>query len=292
MATPGKMHVYLNREIIPLEKAFLHVSDLSIHRGYGVFDFFKIKDGHPFFLPDYLDRFFHSAQLMRLAPLRTKDELKSVIYKLIEKNNIPESGIKLILTGGYSEDGYQPGTPNLIITQHPLSLPGRDQVEKGIKVITWDYVRELPEAKTINYTMGIWLTDKIRQHQAADVLYHRNGIVSEFPRCNFFIVKHDNTVVTAAGNVLPGVTRKNILRLAGKRYQARESVVTLDEVFSAKEAFLTSTTKRIVPIVQIDDKVIGNGRPGDVSLSLLDDLVALELEDSKLNARPQKFYQF
>lgn len=292
MSARNTLYVYLNREILPLEKAFLHVTDLSIHRGYGVFDFFKIKDGHAFFLDDYLDRFYHSAGIMHLTPPHNKMELKSIVYKLIEKNGMPDSGIKMILTGGYSSDGYQPAAPNLIMTQHNLSLPGQEQIEKGVKIITHEYVRELSEAKTINYTMGIWLIDKIKQSLANDVLYHQRGIVSEFPRCNFFIVKQDNTVVTASANVLRGVTRKNILSLASKRYKAEEAIITLDDVYRAKEAFLTSTTKRIVPIIQVDDKMIGNGKPGNVSLALLEDLIALENEDSKLHARPRKFYQF
>lgn len=295
---PGKnsgkeqIHVYVHREMVPLEKAFLHVSDLSVQRGYGIFDFFKISDGHPFFLQDYLDRFYHSAKVMRLDVLHTPKELRSVIIKLIEKNDMPASGIKMILTGGYSADGYQPGTPNLIITQHNLSLPGREQIEKGVKVITHEYVRDLPHAKTINYSMGIWLIDKIKESQAADVLYHQQSIVTEFPRCNFFIVKHDGTVKTPSENVLNGITRKNILTLAARRFKAEEGIITLDDIHRAKEAFLTSTTKRIVPIVQIDDKMIGDGKPGDVSLALLDDLIALEEEDRIKNAIPQKFYRF
>lgn len=286
MSAPNTVYVYLNREILPLEKAFLHITDLSIHRGYGVFDFFKIKDGHAFFLEDYLDRFYRSAGIMHLVPPHSRPELKSILYELIEKNGLPDSGIKMILTGGYSSDGYQPATPNLIMTQSNLSLPGQDQIEKGVKIITHEYVRELSEAKTINYTTGIWLIDKIKQSQASDVLYHQRGNVSEFPRCNFFIVKQDDTVVTPSTNVLRGITRKNILRLAGKRYQAEEAVITLDDVYRAKEAFLTSTTKRIVPIIQVDDKMIGNGKPGNVSLSLLQDLITLENEDSKLNRQP------
>lgn len=288
----GRMYAYLQGEFLPLEKAFLHVSDLSIQRGYGIFDFFKIQDGHPFFLHDYLDRFYHSASVMHLEVPHQPEVLKSILYQLIEKNNLQQSGIKMILTGGYSTDGYQLDNANLIITQHILSLPGPEQIEKGIKIITHEYGRDLPTAKTINYSMGIWLIDKIKESQAADVLYHQRGIVSEFPRCNFFIVKHDNSVVTPAKQVLLGVTRKNILKLAAKRYRAEEAAITLDDIHGAKEAFLTSTTKRIVPVVQINDKVIGNGKPGDVSLSLLDDLVALEAEDRKMSAIQQKFYRF
>jgi len=292
MSAHGQLYACLNDEILPLAKAFLHVSDLSIQRGYGIFDFFKIQDGYPFFLHDYLDRFYHSASVMHLEVPHKPEVLKSILYQLIEKNNLPESGIKMILTGGYSADGYQLDNPNLIITQHSLLLPPREQIEKGIKIITHEYRRDLPTAKTINYSMGIWLIDKIKERRAADVLYHEKGIVSEFPRCNFFIVKHDNTLVTPDNHVLRGITRKNVLKLATDSYSAEEGVITIKDIHQAKEAFLTSTTKRIVPIVQIDDKVIGNGKPGAITLSLLDDLVALEVEDHKISAVHQKFYPF
>ncbi len=276
------MYTYLHNEIVPAEKAFLHVRDLSIQRGYGVFDFFKIKDGHPFFLNDYLERFYNSAKIMHLTVPHSHEELESIIYQLIQKNNIEESGIKIILTGGYSEDGYQPAEPNLILTQHPLTLPAKEQIEKGVKIIAHDYVRDLPAAKTINYSMGIWLINQVKIQQAYDVLYYQNNIVSEFPRCNFFIVKKDNTVVTPVDRVLHGITRKNILKLAAHRYKAEEGIITLDDIREAKEAFLTSTTKRIVPIVQINNTLINDGKPGAVSLSLLEDLITLEQDDLRL----------
>lgn len=286
MENPDLSYAFVNDEMVPMEKASLHVSDLSIQRGYGVFDFFKIRERHAFFLDDYLDRFYRSAEMMHLKVPFSPAKLKAIVYRLIKKNNLQESGIKMILTGGYSADGYLPASPNLILTQHNLSLPGREQLEHGIKIITHAYARDFPLAKTINYAMGIWLSNKIKDSQAADVLYQQQGIVSEFPRCNLFIVTDDNKVVTPADNVLHGVTRKNILKLAGKKYPTEEGTVTIDQLLRAREVFLTSTTKRIVPIVQVDGALIGTGKPGPVSLSLLDDLVSLEAEDSRINAFP------
>ena len=270
---------FVRGEIIPLENSFLHISDLSIQRGYGVFDFFKVSNGHAFFLNDYLDRFYHSALVMRLVVPYNRRDLKTIIQQLILQNELPESGIKMILTGGYSRDGYQPGESNLIITQQPLVLPSSDQIEKGIKVITHEYVRDFALAKTINYTMGIWLSKLVAEKNASDVLYYKNGVVSEFPRCNFFIVKKDGTIATADENVLLGVTRMQVLSLAAKHYHSTTGKITLEDIRNAKEAFLTSTTKRIVPIVQIDDTVIGNGKPGPISLSLLNHLIDLEKAD-------------
>ncbi len=93
------------------------------------------------------------------------------------------------------------------------------------------------------------------------------------------MVKKDGTVITPKDRVLHGITRKNILNLASKRYPTEEGTITLDDILQAKEAFLTSTTKRIVPIVQINNSLISDGKPGSVSLSLLDDLIALEKGD-------------
>jgi branched-chain amino acid aminotransferase len=266
----------------------LHVSDLSVQRGYGIFDFFKISNGHVYFLDDYLHRFYASAKAMNLSVPLGREQLIDIIFALIQKNGLNESGMKLIVTGGYSGDGYQPGEPNLLITQQNLTLPPPDQIQTGVRIITHEFVRDIPAVKTINYSMGIWLLEKIKQEKAYDVLYHQNGVISEFPRCNFFIVKDDDTILTPAKNVLSGITRKNILRIAEGRIF--ESTVTLADLANAKEAFLTSTTKRIVPIVEVDGKAIGGGKPGKVSASLLEQLIQLERQDEKQNARPKKIY--
>jgi branched-chain amino acid aminotransferase len=276
MPSNANLFAYNHGEIVPLHEATLHISDLSVQRGYGVFDFVKVHGTTPLFLDDYLDRFYKSGRLMELDLPLSRQELREVIQQLTEKNALHESGMKMIMTGGYSEDGFTPAVPNLLITQHPLILPSEEKVKKGIKVITHDYVREIPEAKTINYSTGIRLISKIKANGAEEVLYAKNGIVSEFPRCNFFIVREDNTVMTPVQNILMGITRKNVLELAGHRYKVEVADITLQDVFKAKEAFLTSTTKRILPIVQVDDHMIGAGLPGKVSLQLLQDLIELE----------------
>ena len=204
-----------------------------------------------------------------------KDELASIIHELVKRNNISQSGIRMLLTGGYSPDSYDVVEPNLVILQHPMALRTGNVNDGGIKIITHEYVREFPGAKTINYSMGIWLQQRIRAQHAADVLYHQKGEVSEFPRANFFIVTNDNVIATPQKNILKGITRKKILELGSADLQIEERVVTLDDIRTAKEAFMTSTTRRIVPILQVDDSVIGNGRQGQVTAHL-DQLLAKE----------------
>jgi len=157
-------------------------------------------------------------------------------------------------------------------------MPSEQQVTEGIKVITHEYIRELARAKTINYSMGIRLIQQVKSKGADDVLYHQNGVVTEFPRSNFFLVKKDGTVVTPALEVLQGITRKNVLNLAAKKFSAQEAEVTLQDIAEAKEAFMTSTTKRVLPIVEIDGKPVGDGKVGEVAKTLLQDLIVLEEE--------------
>jgi D-alanine transaminase/branched-chain amino acid aminotransferase len=192
---------------------------------------------------------------------------------------MPESGIKLILTGGYSSDGYTPSDSNFIMTQHALKLPSVEQVGKGVRIITYPYFKEFPAAKSINYMMGIWLLDLLLEQQAADVLYYHDEIVSEFPRCNVFIVDEAGSLLTPSRNILKGVTRKNVISLASQSMTVLEKDITRDDLYAAREVFLTSTTKRVLPVIQVDHRTIGNGRPGPVALSLLDKLLYLEKRD-------------
>lgn len=113
-------YVIFNGKLIPENEAKLSITDLALVRGYGIFDFFKTVHGIPVFLEDNLDRFYQSAELMDLPVNYSRDELKAQIKSLMEANMIPDSGIKILLTGGYSNDGYSIGEPNLIISQQAL----------------------------------------------------------------------------------------------------------------------------------------------------------------------------
>jgi branched-chain amino acid aminotransferase len=271
------MYAFVNDQFLPIEKATLNVSDLAIQRGYGIFDFFKVQNHVPLFLDDYLDRFYNSASIMYLQNIPDREKLKAIIFELIRKNELANAGIKMIVTGGYSADGYQIAPANFIITQHALTLPTAAQVEKGMKIITHEYRRDIPSVKTINYIIGVWLQKKVMENNASDVLYHYENEVTEFPRCNFFIVRNDDTVITPSKNILKGITRKRLLEMTDLKVV--EGTITLQDLNSAKEAFLTSTTKRILPIVQIDDHLVGNGRPGSITQALDTALRAVEKEE-------------
>lgn len=264
------MLAYLNGEYLPLEDAKLPVSDLAIQRGYGIFDFFRVNEGVPLYLDDYLDRFYRSAATMGLKGMPDRTALKDVVIQLISRNGLQEAGMKLILTGGNSPDAYHPVEGNFLVSQHPLVLPTAAQVKEGIPIMTYPYRREIPDVKTINYIMGVWLLQKMKESKAADVLYHREGLVSEFPRCNYFLVTRTGTLVTPANHILHGITRMRVLEIASTVCPVEVRDVRLDEIYEASEAFLTSTTKSILPIVTIDNRAVGSAQPGPVTMALRD----------------------
>lgn len=257
-------YVLINGLLLPADQAFLSISDLSIQRGYGIFDFFKIVAGEPVFLDDHLDRFFHSAIQMRLPVKQNKEQIKDLIYILIRKNDMPDSGIRLTLTGGYSADGFNIADPNLIVTQQTFQI-NIDQMLKGISLITYPYQRQFSEAKTLDYLKAIWLQPLIREQNADDVLYYQNGLIAECPRANFFIVTSDDHILTPSRNILKGISRKHVLKVSEKLFPTEERDISIEDIKQAKEAFITSTTKNILPVVQIDGNIVGNGKPGRIT---------------------------
>jgi len=257
-------YVFINDSYIEAAQASLFITDLAVQRGYGIFDFFKTIGDKPVFLSDHLERFFHSASKMHLDPGYNAIELEAILMTLIEKNNMGDSGIKITLTGGYSPDGYNLGKPNLVITQQSLDIKlSMDQ--KGIALVTYAHQRQLPEIKTLDYLMAIWLQPFIKEQDADDVLYQHNGLVRECPRANFFIVTKDEEIITAKSDVLHGVIRKNILKLEHPDFRISERDFTMADLSHAKEAFITSTTKHIMPVVSIDGKNLSGGKPGIIT---------------------------
>lgn len=260
----NKTYVLVNGALIPEDEASIKISDLSVQRGYGIFDFFKTVGGQPVFLDDHLDRFYHSAELMRLPVRQSRDEIKEMLNTLILKNNLTDSGIKMILTGGYSPDGFNIAEPNLIVTQQGFKI-NNSLALKGISLITHPYQRQFSDAKTLDYLKAIWLQPLLREQGADDVLYHDNGYLRECPRANIFIVTADDHILTPGADILKGITRKNLLKITAGRFSAAETEVSLENLKNAREVFITSTTKNILPVVQIDGNVVGEGRPGKLT---------------------------
>ncbi len=270
------MAVFFNDHFVTNENAGLHVSDLSMQRGYAVFDFCRTKNRRPLFLTDHLDRFYTSAAAMHLPAPYNKEELTAIIHELMERTLLDEAGIRILLTGGYSVDGYQPASPNLIITCNTVKTASLADFENGITAMTYEHQRELPSVKTINYMMAVWLQPLLKEKKVNDVLYHHKGIITEFPRSNVFIVTKDQRLITPSRHMLRGITRKQVLSIAARQMNVEERDIRTEELLQAAEVFLTSTTKKIMPVAAIDGNRIGDGKPGAVTRKLYSAFLQLE----------------
>ncbi|OFY64095.1 MAG: hypothetical protein A3H98_04795 [Bacteroidetes bacterium RIFCSPLOWO2_02_FULL_36_8] len=273
---------FINGKIIPFNKAFIQVNDLALLRGYGCFEYFCTYKGLPVLIDDYLKRFENSARELDLPLPYQKNEIVQIVMNLLKKNNITEAGIRFILTGGYSEDAFTVSKPNFIILIEPLKIPEKNVYRKGVKLITLKHQREFSSAKSINYLTAIRNFHVCKKENAYDVLYYFNNHILEVTRSNFFIFK-ENNLLTPKDDILHGITRKIIIEIASKEFKIEERELPLIELNAATEAFLSGTTKKVLPVVMVDKLKIGNGKVGLNSKHLL------KLFENYISKRIQEF---
>lgn len=242
----------INGEITPKENAVIGINDLGFLRGYAVFDFFRVLNGQPVFLEDHLERFHNSANYMGLEIPYSDEVLVEKMQQLIELNGNVDCGIKIMLTGGYSENGYNPTKPNLVMLASYLPTYPESIYTKGIKLMSYQYTRDTPYNKTTNYLVPIQLLKQIKEAEAMDVLYHDGTYISESARSNFFIFDDKGTLITPDKDALEGITRKNILKVARNHFNVEVRPLSLKETMKAKEAFMCSSTKGVLPVRQVD----------------------------------------
>lgn len=254
---------------MPKAEARIGVGDLALVRGYAVFDYFLFANYRPRFIKDYIDRFFRSADRLGLQMPISKTEIAQVVTDLIAANNVERGGIRFLLTGGYSPNSFKPTKGNLIVYQDPFPTAPDHHYTEGASVATYQHEREIPEVKSINYLTAIRIVDWLEEQGADYPLYHDGEYILESDRSNFFILNENNELLTAATRVLGGITRKKIIEIAkAEGITVIEKEVSLAELRAAKEAYLTSSIKGILPVCTIDGKTVGNGKPSDLAHKL------------------------
>lgn len=268
------MHCYFNGTIIPVEQASIKITDLSLLRGYGLFDYFRTYNGIPFQWDWYWARFSRSAEVLRLPVAMTQAQTAEVLAELYRLAGQPDIAYRFVLTGGYSPDSVSVIEPNFLIIAENLPKDNPEGRVRGIKVLPFEFVRDLPELKSTNYLHMIRLAAEMKSQGAADLLYYKDGEVSELTRSNFFIFKGD-TLITPDKNILHGITRRVVLELAEKDFKVEVRPLLAKELEEADEAFTTSTTKWVMPVVQIGRQIVGNGKPGERTLKLLEQFEGL-----------------
>ncbi|MCL4382680.1 MAG: aminotransferase class IV [Patescibacteria group bacterium] len=254
---------YVNGKFVSKDKARVSILDLGLIRGYGVFDFLRTYNGKPFKLDEHLKRLQNSAKQIGLEcpPI---SQIKQMTIKTLAKNNLPEANIKILLTGGVSLDQITPADkPTLAVIITPaISFPVA-YYEKGIKVVTVPFGRSYHLAKTINYIPAILALKIAKKKKAIEALYtNKRGEVLEGTTSSFFIFKNGN-LITPQDEILKGITRQVVIDLAKKEFKTVFRPIKYQELEEIDEAFITASNKEVMPVVQIDNLTVGNGRVGE-----------------------------
>jgi branched-chain amino acid aminotransferase len=271
---------YIDGAYVPADSASIPAADLAVTRGYGVFDYFRTYGGHPFHLENHLLRLAQSAQMLEIALPLPLDGISAVVLEALARSEPGDHGVRIIVTGGDSSDGLLPnGAARLLVLVTPEPHPPAEWFTEGVRLATHQAERYLPEAKTINYIPAILALRRAKASGAVDSIYvDRDGHALEGTTTNLFAFCGD-TLVTPGRGVLGGVTRQVTLELAAGRWPVELRDLPLDELLRAGEVFITSSTKQVCPVRQIDDHVLG--RPGPRTRDLMAAFDALVAEAAR-----------
>lgn len=262
---------YVDGRFVPAEEAVLPLNDLGILRGYAIFDFLRTYSGRPIFARDHIRRLFRSAGQLGLALPWTEPELLGLVEQTLARNRHPESGVRLLVTGGPSADFITPlGSPRLAIMATALRPLPEALYRDGASVVTVPHQRHLPGAKSTDYIRAILALAEARRRQAIEALYtDAEGWVTEGTTSNVFAVA-GGRLATPEEGILPGITREKVLALAAAIVPVDRRRIARRELLAAEEVFITSSSRMIVPIARIDGEPVGAGRPGPVTRRLME----------------------
>ncbi|HTL69947.1 MAG TPA: branched-chain-amino-acid transaminase [Candidatus Eisenbacteria bacterium] len=270
------LKIYLNDRLVDKEAATVSVFDHGLLYGDGVFEGIRSYDGLVFKLKEHIDRLFESAHTLTLKIPMSKDALERAVIETLQANELKDAYIRLVVTRGTGDLGLDPrkcAKATLFIIADKIALYPKELYDRGIELVTVPTVRNHPEAlnpqlKTLNYLNNILA--KIEATNAGvneAILLNTQGYVTECTGENIFFVRGGALVTPPPYvGILKGITRATVMRLGREmKLEVSEDVFTRHDLYTADEVFLTGTAAEIVPVVKIDNRVIGAGRPGPVT---------------------------
>jgi len=274
------MKIYLDGKYYDERTAKVSVFDHGLLYGDGIFEGIRIYNGRVFKLKEHIDRLFYSAKAILLEiPMSHADLMKATV-ETCRKNKLRAGYIRLVVTRGVGNLGLNPRSckkPSVIIIADKIQVYPADLYARGMDIVTVPTVRNLhsavnPAIKSLNYLNNILA--KIEANQAGveeAVMLNAEGFVAECTADNLFIIKNGEvfTPPNSAG-ALYGITRQTVIDLAqAAGLKVSEPNLTRYDLFNADECFLTGTGAEIMPVVKIDGRVIGTGKPGPLTRELV-----------------------
>ena len=284
------MKIYLDGKLVPKEQAVISVFDHGFLYGDGVFEGIRVYDGNVFRLKEHIDRLYESARTIALEIPLTPAEMIEATVDTVAANEKKDAYIRLVVSRGPGDLGIDPAKckkATVVIIVDAIALYPQEVYDKGVSLVT-SSVRRIPiesldpRIKSLNYLNNILAKLEAKNAGCPEaVMLNHHGHVAECTADNLFMMKngHLKTPDLMQG-ALAGITRGAVLELAAKRgIKVSETVLALHDLYNADECFLTGTGAEIVPVVGIDGRKIGNGKPGAKTLELLSDFRELRVKD-------------
>lgn len=272
--------IYFNGQFVDEEEAKVSVFDHGLLYGDGVFEGIRAYHGRVFKLKEHIVRLFESARHIALDPGLTKEEMMEVVLETCRRNNLRDAYIRLVVTRGRGDLGLDPRKcpkPLVFCIAAGIQLYPEELYEKGLELVTVGTRRNAPDAldpriKSLNYLNNILAKIEAARAGAPEgLMLNKEGYVAEATGDNIFIVKNGHLYTPPAYiGLLEGITRNTVLDLAKNLgIPAEEKVFTRHDVYAADECFLTGTAAEVIPVVQLDSRPIGDGRPGPITRKLI-----------------------
>jgi len=274
------MKVYIDGEFVPEEQAKISVFDHGLLYGDGVFEGIRAYDGYVFKLDKHLDRLYNSAKAIMLEIPLSREEMEEAILETLRVNKLSSSYIRPIVTRGVGDLGIDPrrctGKPTVIIIARPWkSLYPEELYQKGLRAIVASTRAKPPESlppsiKSLNYLANIMAKLEANVWGADEaIMLDIRGNVAEGTADNIFVVKEGVLITPPVTTNLPGITRETIIALAQKNgYDVCEEYFGVASLYMADECFITGTAAEVAPVVEIDGRKIGDGKPGQITIQL------------------------
>jgi branched-chain amino acid aminotransferase len=284
------MKIYLDGKLVPKEQAVVSVFDHGFLYGDGVFEGIRVYDGNVFRLREHIERLYESARTIALEIPLTAAEMIQATVDTVAANEKKDAYIRLVVSRGPGDLGIDPAKcrrATVVIIVDSIALYPQEVYDNGVSLVT-SSVRRIPiesldpRIKSLNYLNNILAKLEAKNAGCPEaVMLNHHGHVAECTADNLFMLKngHLKTPDLMQG-ALAGITRGAVLELAARRgIKVSETVLALHDLYNADECFLTGTGAEIVPVVGIDGRRIGTGKPGAKTLQLLADFRELRVKD-------------
>lgn len=281
-----ELQVYIDGVYYPKSQAKVSVFDHGLLYGDGIFEGIRAYASVVFKLKEHVDRLYRSAHMIMLEIPTTREQMIQAVLETLRKNNLKDAYIRLVVTRGIGDLGLDPkkcSKPTIIVITDTISLHKDEAKLNGVTaMLSW--VKRDPvdatshEIKSLNYLNSILAKIEANISGVDEAIcLDKNGFVCEGVAENIFIVKNGKLFTPPSyTGALPGITAAEVMKLAQKLgYEVRERNITPYELFNAEEVFFTGTAAEIVPVREINKRLINSGKPGPITRRLMGEFVKL-----------------